>query len=212
MKYNCSLCDYSSDNKHCVIKHINRKIKCKEEGDGNVIEVNDEIKCEFCNKNITTKPNLTKHLKICKVKKVNIEKELKIKNEENIKLKQILIGRTIQQEKLTEYKDNYLYMYILQEREFIKLNQQVYKIGKTRILHNRMGDYPKGSKILCVMPVHGDPELTCINIFRENYIPRTDIGSEYFEGAIHSMLKTFINLCVLHFVKSEYIDNINIIE
>jgi hypothetical protein len=41
------------------------------------------------------------------------------------------------------------YIYLLQEREFIKTNENIYKIGKTKQEHNnRLKGYPKGSVLL----------------------------------------------------------------
>lgn len=43
-----------------------------------IIKLTDNIHCEHCLKSITTKLNLLKHLKICKVKKTNLEEENRI--------------------------------------------------------------------------------------------------------------------------------------
>ncbi len=41
------------------------------------------------------------------------------------------------------------YIYLLHEREFLRLNEQVYKIGKTRKENlSRFNQYPNGSKLL----------------------------------------------------------------
>ena len=41
------------------------------------------------------------------------------------------------------------YIYLLQEREFINSNQNIYKIGKTKQEHNnRLRGYPKGTELL----------------------------------------------------------------
>ena len=41
------------------------------------------------------------------------------------------------------------YIYLLQEREFIKTNESIYKIGRTKQEHNkRLNQYPKGSILL----------------------------------------------------------------
>ncbi len=67
-------------------------------------------------------------------------------------------------------------------------------MGITHSIHNRMGSYPKGSKIMCVLPVDGDPEALCLQKFRTMFIPRIDIGAEYFEGNINIMVKTLQEL------------------
>jgi hypothetical protein len=80
MIYKCSICEYSTNNKHCITRHFNKKVKCGL-GEPTIVELNDKINCEFCNKNITNKSNLTKHLKVCKVKKENTAKENEILKE-----------------------------------------------------------------------------------------------------------------------------------
>jgi hypothetical protein len=81
MKYSCSLCNYTSVNKQCVVRHFDKKIKCCE-GIPKLLEIKEDVICEFCKKLITNKQNLMKHLMVCKVKKANLEKELAIKDEE----------------------------------------------------------------------------------------------------------------------------------
>jgi hypothetical protein len=73
-EYKCSSCEYKNPLKSHVTRHINKLIKCGDNPE--VVPLHTEIKCEYCKKTITTVPNLQKHLKICKVKKINIEKEL----------------------------------------------------------------------------------------------------------------------------------------
>jgi len=46
------------------------------------------------------------------------------------------------------------YVYLLQEREFVRLNKPTYKIGRTtQTLANRFGDYPKNSHIILALTV-----------------------------------------------------------
>ncbi len=41
------------------------------------------------------------------------------------------------------------YVYLIQPREFIRLNEQTYKIGKTtQEINKRMYGYPKSSKVI----------------------------------------------------------------
>jgi uncharacterized Zn-finger protein len=84
--YKCSICDYESDKKYNVEKHINKKISCGE-GVKTIIEGKINYLCEYCKKKSTNKSNLTRHLKTCKVKKENLEEENKILKEENKVLK-----------------------------------------------------------------------------------------------------------------------------
>jgi hypothetical protein len=59
---------------------MNKKIKCGE-GTPNIVELNINIYCEFCKKSVTTKSHLTKHLIVCKVKKEDLEEEVRILKE-----------------------------------------------------------------------------------------------------------------------------------
>jgi hypothetical protein len=82
------------------------------------------------------------------------------------------------------------YIYILQMREFVNLQQPVYKIGKSTQEHN---NYPKGS-ILIGQQICSDcdfMEKEIINNFKINFIHR---GDNYFEGDIVLMLKMINDL------------------
>ena len=80
MEFKCSACDYTSSSKFSLERHINKQKKCGE--NQKIIEMHVNINCEYCNKSYKTKEVLGKHLKICKVKKSSIEKELeKVKKE-----------------------------------------------------------------------------------------------------------------------------------
>jgi hypothetical protein len=86
-------------------------------------------------------------------------------------------------------KNNYIYL--LREREFIKLNQEIYKIGMTtKSNYGRFLQYPKNSELLfqmkCINCVKN--ERTILKKFENKYIKQTDIGSEYFEGNVLEMI------------------------
>lgn len=83
-------------------------------------------------------------------------------------------------------------VYLLREREFIKLNEQVYKIGRTnQQFLTRMNGYPKGTEVLFMSLVSNCfvLEETIKKIFTQKFIKRKDIGNEYFEGNVNEMLK-----------------------
>ncbi len=180
MEFKCSGCDYSNCLKTNVIQHINRKNPCRE-GQLEVVDVHIDINCEFCNKRFTLKPNLNRHQKTCKVK-----------NKPNEKIKQIIV-EPVEINKTIEVYSSFIYL--LQEREFIKLREPVYKIGITNSFYNRMNQYPKGSKVISVIPVKKDIESICLKTMRESFVQRGDIGCEYFEGELESIVKTLIDCC-----------------
>ena len=87
------------------------------------------------------------------------------------------------------------YIYLLQEREFIKTDENIYKIGKTtQEPLKRMSQYPKGSKILlilCVDDCH-QSEKKMLQIFDKKFNQRKDIGREYYSGNVVLMINTII--------------------
>ena len=83
------------------------------------------------------------------------------------------------------------YIYLLKEREFIKTNESILKIGMTKqINHERFKQYPKGSILLFQMICSdcNDNEKQIIELFKNKYIHRKDIGNEYFEGDYTQMM------------------------
>jgi len=83
------------------------------------------------------------------------------------------------------------YIYLLQEREFIKSKENIYKVGMTKKEnHIRFNQYPKGSVLLFQMICNNckSIEKQIIKLFIEKFENRKDIGSEYFEGEYKSMI------------------------
>ena len=83
------------------------------------------------------------------------------------------------------------YIYLLQEREFIKTNEKIYKVGMTQKENfERFNQYPKGSVLLFQIICNDckNMEVQVIKQFKEKFILRKDIGSEYFEGNYKSMI------------------------
>ena len=83
------------------------------------------------------------------------------------------------------------YIYLLKVREFIKTNENIFKIGMTKKEnYKRFNNYPKGSLLLFQMICHDCRymEKQILLIFKDEFIPRKDIGSEYFEGDYSVMI------------------------
>jgi hypothetical protein len=83
------------------------------------------------------------------------------------------------------------YIYLLQEREFIKTNENIYKVGRTKKEnHERFNQYPKGSVLLFQMICNDceNIEKMLIKKFKERFNQRKDIGNEYFEGDYEIMI------------------------
>ena len=82
------------------------------------------------------------------------------------------------------------YIYLLQEREFVRLNEPTYKIGRTmQTLENRFRNYPKGSHVIITFIVEDcfAMESILINLFNKNFIKKTEYGNEYFYGDVKLM-------------------------
>ena len=90
------------------------------------------------------------------------------------------------------------YIYILQEREHINTNIPICKIGKTKQENvKRIQQYPKGSRLILQVECFDCDilERKIIELFKNKYIQKTDVGSEYFEGNIHEMKTDIFNEC-----------------
>ena len=86
-------------------------------------------------------------------------------------------------------------IYLLREREFARLNENVYKIGKSVNVKNRTNAYPKGSDI--ELAISCKDSLKCerqlLEIFKKTFIQRTEYGREYFEGDKQKMIAIITN-------------------
>ena len=96
-----------------------------------------ENKCYKCNKILSSKQNLNKHLLICKSVSNPLECHLchKIYFDSSSKSRHLKKCKGVLTElgnNIIEENKNSEYIYLLQEREFIKTNEPIYKIGKTK--------------------------------------------------------------------------------
>jgi hypothetical protein len=83
------------------------------------------------------------------------------------------------------------YIYLLQEREFIKTNENIYKVGRTKKEnYQRFNQYPKGSVLLFQIICNNCEkiETQVIKEFKEDFNQRKDIGNEYFQGDYKLMI------------------------
>lgn len=87
--------------------------------------------------------------------------------------------------------NNLEYIYLLQEREFVKTNENIYKIGKTKQNNlKRFSSYPNGSKLL-IQVICNNCDITeniILNKFKNIFIQKKDIGFEYFTGDVYKMI------------------------
>jgi hypothetical protein len=85
-------------------------------------------------------------------------------------------------------------IYLLHEREFIKSNVHIYKIGKTQNVKGRLGGYPKHSRLMFSMFTTrlDTMETELIAILTDKFQHRQDIGKEYFEGNPFEMMMIIV--------------------
>jgi len=89
------------------------------------------------------------------------------------------------------------YIYLLQEREFLKTNENIYKIGKTKQENlKRLGNYPNGTQLIFQMICNDCDiiERRIIDTFTDKYLLQKDIGNEYFKGNYNEMIDDIYNL------------------
>ncbi len=115
---------------------------------------------------------------------------------------------------LQNHKD---YIYVIQTREYINKNENVYKIGRTGLIRERMNTrYPEHSKIYFINPVNNIRlcETYLLRTLRyRNFIVKQ--GREYFEGNIDEILnivKEILNNNVFNINKTYNNDELNNME
>ena len=82
------------------------------------------------------------------------------------------------------------HLYLLREREFIRMGEEVYKVGRSTNIRNRMPHYPKDSCVQLIVRVEDNLvplESSVIHRFRAHFVHRVDIGQEYFQGDVRQM-------------------------
>ena len=89
------------------------------------------------------------------------------------------------------------YIYILREREFVNLNQPIYKIGRTQDWMKRYRQYPKQTEVLFVMKISDSQrkEKDIIDILKKFTTQRSDIGREYFESDLNTIVDKVYSVC-----------------
>lgn len=88
------------------------------------------------------------------------------------------------------------YIYLIREREFVRMKEDVYKIGRSKHFEKRFASYPKDSEILACafLPDQFRGERKVIETFDKQFQQREDIGREYYEGDRNKILKEFLHL------------------
>lgn len=88
------------------------------------------------------------------------------------------------------------YIYLIREREFVRMKEDVYKIGRSKHFEKRFASYPKDSEILACFFLSDQfrGERKVIQSFDKQFRQREDIGREYYEGDRNLMIEEFLHL------------------
>jgi len=175
MEFSCSVCQYTTNKKENITRHINRKNSCGS-GPKEIIEIPIEIKCEYCGK----KFSLTKTLKYHQT--TSCKQKDKAKDEEIAKLKEELRkSRT----SFSDEKEDKEYIYLIKIYPYV---DNIYKVGRTEDIQKRLADY-KRYKIVFITSCENASvcEKDLIRLYKSQTIHCEEMGNEYFSGEYQIM-------------------------
>jgi uncharacterized C2H2 Zn-finger protein len=206
--FNCEFCKYQTNKKYNLNHHITTKHKEEEIKEEEIKEEEEEI--YNCDKNYKTNKYFNNHQKICNGLNVlscskcmfiftsRFSKSKHIKKNNciaksiiNIKQQHITINNNKNE------NNNKEFIYLLQEREFIKTKEPIYKIGKTKQEKlKRIKSYPNGSELLFYIICNNCDEIekTIINKFKIHFNHKKEFGNEYFMGNYNLMIDIIYNI------------------
>jgi hypothetical protein len=155
--------------------------------------LSDKIYNELKNEN-----NIDENNNIDKNNNIDENNNINENNSNSIKKNSNNLTESIIKKKLNGF------IYILREREFIKTNENIYKIGKTsrENIQERFKEYPNNSKLYSYWDVDNIDEFEKIlkSIFNLKFKNMNEIGTEYYEGDIEEMILTIE--CMISFLNN----------
>jgi len=100
-------------------------------------------------------------------------------------------------------------LYLLQEERFIESNKNIYKIGRSSNIYNRINSYENGTIVYLIIECNNSEknEAELIKIFNKEFKNIKYYGSEYFQGELLIMKNLIIN-----HIKKNASDDINLID
>ena len=229
--FNCEFCEYKTKKKYNlnrhqttlhpknVMKQIKEKRKKKKEKKKKE-KIEEEIKkeieeeknytCVKCNKKYKTKKYLISHQSKCNgLNILSCPKCMFMFTSRHSKSNHIKKNNCIAKNIININNENKEFIYLLQEREFIKTKEPIYKIGKTKQEKlKRIKSYPNGSELLFYIVCDNSDEIekTIINKFKGHFIHKKEFGNEYFMGDYNLMIDTIYNI-IRTSIKEDIKDN-----
>jgi hypothetical protein len=211
--YICKKCNKHFNKKQCYDVHINRKFPCVYE------EINEEKTCEAHNTNKIKE--LEDRIKELESKNKELNKDKDIFKEESFTMKiqikekqELLNNKDIEIKNL--YKNIYSkknnnnddikikliqeYVYIIRESDFVQLNKNIYKIGRTSKENpeDRFQKFRKGIEIIAFFKVNNsiECEYKMIKCFSNhpNIKKISEHGKEYFQGDRNELINEIVQI------------------
>jgi hypothetical protein len=100
------------------------------------------------------------------------------------------------------------YVYVIEEREFVKSGEQVYKVGRSANILKRMAQYPNGSQVRMVINVNDSvkAEQEILSQLKKygDITHRKDIGAEYFQGHLCFIINTMSQVANMLYGERNY--------
>lgn len=212
--YDCPRCGYSTNKKTNFRRHVYKKKVCKpllldimitkEKVIGILYDNKKIYECYTCKRTFTRIDNMHRHYKECKQPDkeiVEIRSTVQRLETEIFKIKEKVKSQKENNRKQNRKKNHDLeFIYIIKLREHVLLKQDIYKIGRTnRKPSERHSEYPKDSICYFSYDVTDskNTESKMIKLFSRDFVQRTDIGREYFEGSLIEMIEKFNRIILL---------------
>jgi hypothetical protein len=223
--YKCDKCLKEFNKKHNYEVHINRKFSCinnyidKDLIIQNLTDENIELKNKEVQNRLLNNIELMNTIKTLEDKIKQLEDKTLILYTQNKEKQKLLNNKDIEIKKLyqnknTKNKDDedikikmvQEYVYIIRECDFVRLNEDIYKIGRTAKTNpeDRFQKYRKGTEIIGFFRVNDSIE--CENKIIKCFSNHTNItkmneyGKEYFQGDKNELLIEILQI-VKHYNK-----------
>jgi phenolic acid decarboxylase len=223
--YKCDKCLKEFNKKHNYEVHINRKFSCinnyidKDLIIQNLTDENIELKNKEVQNRLLNNIELTNTIKTLEDKIKQLEDKTLILYTQNKEKQELLNNKDIEikhlyQNKNTKNKDDedikikmvQGYVYIIRECDFVRLNEDIYKIGRTAKTNpeDRFQKYRKGTEIIGFFKVNDSIECEnkIIKCFSNhaNITKMNEYGKEYFQGDKNELLNEMLQI-VKHYNK-----------
>ena len=224
--YKCELCNKEFNKKYNYTMHANRKKICI--SDSQIIETILKLKEDNINTNLelekikkledNTKENIkkledkVKEFKKDKdilkeencIMKVQMKEKQDLLNYKDIKIKDLYKNMNVKYNNNNDIKIKLVqeYVYIIRECDFVRLNEDIYKIGRTSKTNpeDRFQKYRKGTEIVAFFKVNNSIECEnkMIKCFSNhiNIKKMSEYGKEYFQGNRNELLSEILKIVI----------------